>query len=322
MVFTWVAPHRFMALVAVCTFTLTACSPAVYKKPAEDFRNTAISLKQAYFIELELSNKAQIERDDLEDQIVIWNSKFDLPFEEIEKLSKKMADRRKKDLHEELKPLREKAFAAIEGYAGVLVSLASGEQTEAVITEVNGLVQDINGVLETVGKLDALAKQSQSIIGFTGPLQQYVGVLTEVIRLVSDVVRERAIVKTIVKSDEPVIGLLTVLKGEAVTARENTRLQMKNVRQDLSPFLKTDNSNKVFRAEITKRMAEITAFEEQINLKENDISNAFDAVIKAQKALLQKAFLNDQTDWGARIREFRERVKSIRDAMEKIKAEM
>ena len=153
-------------------------------------------------------------------------------------------------------------------------------------------------------------------------MAQYAGVLTEVIRLVSEVVRERAIVTTIVKSDEPVIALLTVLKGEALAARENTRLQMKNVRQALSPFLASERSGKPFQADIARRMAEITAFEENISLQENDIGMAFEALGKAQRTLLQKAVLNDQADWEARIRAFRERVKAIRDAMEKVKADL
>ena len=168
---TSLASRRCMALLVGCTLLLAACSPAVYKKPAEDFRSAAVSLRQAYFIELELSNRARIERGDLEDQMVIWTSKGPLSPEEMAALSTKMAERRQEDIHQTLKPLREKAFAAIEGYAGILVSLAAGEQTEAIVTEVNGLVQDINGALERAGKLGLLAQQSQAIAGFSGPLR-------------------------------------------------------------------------------------------------------------------------------------------------------
>jgi hypothetical protein len=324
MCFTCIIPRSFLAVIVGCIFVLTACTPVVYKKPAEDFRIAAVSLKQSYFIELELSNKARIEREDLEDQIVIWKSKVKIAPSDILRISEKMAERRQKDLHRELKPLREKAFAALEGYSQVLVSLASGEETDAIITEVNGLIKDINRVLETVGKLASLTTQSQSIAGFTGPLAQYVGVLNEVIRLASDMVRERAIIKTIGKANEPLIELLTVLKGEAVTARENTLLQMENVRQSLSIFLNnadSQNNDNVFQAEIAKRVAEITVFEKQIMQDENDIGKAFDAAIKAQKALFQKALLNDQADWEVRIRDFRVKVQATKDALEKIKAD-
>jgi hypothetical protein len=319
---TQVVPHRFLAFFIGCSLILTACSPAVYKKPAEDFRNATASLKQTYFIELELSNKARIEREDLEDQIVIWKSKIKIASSDIQLISKKMAERRENSLHGTLKPLREKAFAVLEGYSQVLVSLSSGEPTEAIITEANGLIQDINGVLETAGKLTSLTTQSQSIARFTGPLAQYVGVLNEVIRMVSDMIRERAITKTIGKANEAVIELLTVLKDEAVLARDNTLLQMKNVRQSLSEYLNTEdsqNSDNVFTADIAKRVAEITAFEKQIMQDENDTGKAFDAAIKAQKALFRKALLDDQADWEARIRDFREKVQATRDAMEKIR---
>ncbi|WP_177421164.1 hypothetical protein [endosymbiont of Lamellibrachia barhami] len=191
---------------------LTACDPSQYQKPAEDFLAATVTLRQVYFLEMDLSNKANIERRDMEDQIAIWGAPPGIDHQSIERVINKMTERRRSDIHEALKPLRKKAFAAIEGYAQTLVNLASGESTEAIVSELNGLVQGIEGVVAKASKISALSDRSAKMAKLAGPLKQYAGILKEVIGLVSDVVREQAIIQTIGRSNKSVTKLLSVLK--------------------------------------------------------------------------------------------------------------
>jgi hypothetical protein len=234
-----------------------------------------------------------------------------------------MTERRQKDIHEDLRPLREEAFSTIEGYAGLLVNLSSNEPTETIVSELNGMVQDIRDVLDQAEKIKAVSKYVKKIDGFTGPLAQYVGALNEIIRLVSDVARYRAIRQTIIRSNDSVLELLSLLKTEAVMANDNARKQINTARMVLNGFLDNPgfgNIHNMHRAAIAKRMAELKAIEDQI--LNDDINDAFVAAISAQGALVKSTLYNDQADWAVQIREFRKRIEDTKAAVEAVTYEM
>lgn len=79
-------PICFTAVLLISVFSLNACNPAMYKRPAQDFQVASATLKDAYFLEWEISNKAQIERGDLDDQIQIWTSPPGVPAAEFERV--------------------------------------------------------------------------------------------------------------------------------------------------------------------------------------------------------------------------------------------
>ena len=300
---------------------LTGCNPGLYKQPAEDFRAASLSLRDIYFIEWDLSNKARIERGDLEDQVVLWNSKIRVKASELDRISSKMANRRKEDIHGDLRPLRDKAFAVLEVYATTLVSLASDAPTDAITSELTELGKDIQAVVENAGKLGKIGEEAAKLKKFTGPLQRYVAVINTVIDIVSSVVRERAIIETIGASNEAVLELLAVLKAEAEAAQRNTVRQLENSRALLDDFTKGpgfENASNELRADVLRRMAELDAL--RILLVEHDIAAAFDAARKAQGALVQKAMLKDPGDWTVRIREFRTQVAATKEAIERTRS--
>lgn len=302
-----------------CMFLFQACNPSIYRRPSEDFLSASVSLRQAYFLEWELSDRARIERGDLEDQIAVWLAPPGIDESYIEPVVMKMAERRREDIHQALMPLREKAFSTLEGYAGVLLSLASDEQTEAIVTELNGMVQDIKGVLETAKQIENISGQVQKVESFTGPLAQYMGVLNEIIRLVSDMVRYQAIRQTIVRSNDSVLEILYLLKTEAVWARDNARTQIKNTREVLERFLEDPRFADVQNAQkaaIALRIAELNVIETQI--LNDDIKTAFDAAVKAQGALVKSTILKDPSDWALHIRAFRKRVEDTKEAIERV----
>lgn len=324
-------PIYSTAVLLVSVLALSSCNPAMYKKPAEDFQVASAALRDAYFLEWDISNQAQIERGDTEDQVQIWALSSDDPNtsladairEELNRMSAQMAKRRQEDIHEQLRPLREQAFNVLDGYASTLVSLSSDEPTERIKTELGGLAADLNSTLDAANKLSLVGDTLNKLQKYTGPLQQYVGVLNEIIGLVSSVMRERAIVETIGKSNESIIDLLGVLKEEATVAEENARRQTASAKEIINEymlhkkFLQASNDTK---ATVLKRKAELEAIELQI--ANQDIASVFDAAVKAQGALMEKAVLKDPGDWTIRIKRFREQVNATKRAIEKIKTEM
>ena len=311
-------------LFAVSLFIFIAgCNPAVYKKPAEDFHAATVCLKQTYFLEWELSNKARIQRGDLEDQIGIWTAPGSVDKSMIQRVADRMKERQQEDIHKNLRPLREEAFAVIEGYAEIIVNLASDEPTEVIVSEINGLTKDIDETLKAASKMKALVEYSDKITNFTGPLQQYANILTEIARLVSSAVRERAIVQTIGKSNDSIIELMSVLKEEAVAAHENAQSQIKGARNELELFLGNPglaNTDNAIKAAVAKRIADLDTLEKQI--EDDEIDSVFDSAIKAQGALVKKALLRDAKDWAEQIRVFKNKVAAAEEAIEKVMSEM
>lgn len=313
----------YAAVLLVSIIALGACNPALYKKPTEDFQAASESLRDVYFLEWELSNRAQIERFDLEDQVMIWTSPAGVSTAELKRVSTKMAERRREDIHEQLRPLREQAFAALDGYASTLVSLSSGEPTERIQSELTGLVGDIGDTLEAAKKLNLADGALSKLQKYTGPLQQYVGVLNEIISLVSDVVREQAIIDTIGKSNESIIELLSILKEEAEAAQDNALRQTKFANESINNFMshaKFQQASNDTKAVILKRRAELEVIEQQI--ASLDIASSFEAAVKAQGALVEKAILKEPGDWTVRIKRFKEQVAATRMKIEKINSEM
>lgn len=314
---------RFIIFTFISVLVLSACNPELYKKPAEDFQAASITLREAYFLEWEISNRARIERGDLDDQIAIWFSPVGISDVEIKKLSAKMAERRQLDVHGELRPLREQAFAALEGYASTLVSLSSGEPTERIQSELNGLVVDINNTLEAANKLSIAGDVLSNLQDYAGPLTQYVGILNEIIGLVSDVVREKAIIESIGKSNESILELLNVLKEEAVAAQKNALKETsaaKNTISKLTSHARFQQASNNTKALILKRTAELEVITQQIT--KLDIASDFESAVKAQGALVEKALLKTPGDWTVKIKQFKDRVTETKMAIEKIKIEM
>lgn len=324
MVSRWTRSRTIQGLCLLgFTVFITGCNPAAYKIPAQNFHAGTVALKEAYFLEWDISHRATIDEGDLEDHISLWGMPDGGDASDVQRVSDEMAARRTTDIHEGLRPLREQAFAALEGYAETLVSLASDEPTEAIVSELNGLVQDINDVLTIVSKTESLKRHADKVEAYVGPLQQYLDVLTEVLRLVSGIIRERAIIQTIGQSNDSVLALLSVLKSEAIMARENTYFQIETAREALDTFLASppgQNVTNATKATIAEKIAGLQALEDRI--RQSRTEEAFDLAVEAQGALIKKAVLKNPTDWAIQIRQFREKVAAIKRTLETIDSEM
>ena len=309
-----------LLLLFVATAITSACNPSAYTRPAQDFLAATDTLEQIYFLEWDISGKATVELGDLEDQFAIWGAPAGVSAEQIERVAARMQQRRSEDIHGELRPLREQAFAALKGYADTLAALSSDAPTGEITGELRGLVDDMSGIVARAGELSA---DISRVRRFTGPLEQYVNILNELITLVSDIMREKAIVATIVKSNRPVNELLGILREEALFAERNADEKLGSSSAMLDRFINSDqfaNASNLDKANIAARRAGLGVLREQMERVE--IEETFTLALEAQGALLNKAVLDDPGEWSRKIAEFRNRVERSRIVIETIRADM
>lgn len=301
---------------------LAGCSPAIYQKPLEDFRAANLSVREAYFLQLDQARDARASHDVLLEETVLWQPDRELAAADLEDIARRVAEIRNEPLlPPDTRNLREAAFRAIDGYAGTLVALASDDDTQGIVTELNALVGDINGVLENARNLGLVSNAASRAKEFAGPLSSIAGALGTIAEIVSGVVRERAIRQTVVSADARVRELLGLLKGEAVWARREAVRQSGLARDRIRGFIERngDALDSATRATVTGRAERIytlaSAMEDQQGLEA-----AFDAAIEAQAALVRKAALKDQEDWILRIQSFRAQVTAAKASLEQVRS--
>ncbi len=212
-----IVPFAFLPLMAVAALFLSGC-PRDYLTPANDLKVATADLQDVYYLELDISNKARIERGDLEDQVNIWSlygDEIDVPF--LLEMSGKMVDRRRKGVNKEIILLRRQAFAAIEGYASILAGLALETPDVRLTAEINTFKATIQNTLSQVDGIPSTSEIHETVKQFSEPLEAFVGDLTSINEIVNKADVEPAIRDTIGTANEAIISLLKVLKQEAVS---------------------------------------------------------------------------------------------------------
>lgn len=311
----------FVTWLLLCFFILLAgCAPIAYKAPAEEFLAGTRSLREIYFAEWDIANKARIQRADLDDEVVIWSAPPAVANSaEIAKLRERMAKRRIEDIHAQLRPLREQAFAVLEGYANTILGLASDEPTASLVNELNGLAGDIQSTVKAAGQLKLAGEAAAKAAAFLGPLQSYVQVLNEIIKGISSVIRENAIRQTIGRSNAPIMELLNVLKAEALLAKARAESELKEARNRADSFAKhpafaTMAPN--VKTELARAGASLDALAQRYAAV--DIEGAFSAALRAQRALVETAVVGNVDDLLERMRTFKAQVEKVRQAVSEL----
>lgn len=300
---------------------LLGCTPAIYQKPLQDFRQANLTVRDAYFLQVDQARKARASHDALLEETVLWQPGRELAAADLEDIARTVAEIRNEPLlPEDTRELREAAFRAIDGYAGTLVALAADDDTQGIVTELNALVGDINGVLDSARNLGLVSDAASRAKEFAGPLSSIAGALGTIAEIVSGVVRERAIRQTIVSADARVRELLSLLKQEAVWARREAVRQSGLARDSIQGFLERngDALDPSTRALVTGRAERIYAFASAME-DQQGLGAVFDAALEAQAALVRKAALRDQDDWIVRIKFFRAQVTAAKASLEQVR---
>lgn len=318
-----IAPFAFFPLIAVAALILSGC-PRDYLIPANDLKVATADLQDVYYLEMDISSKARIERGDLEDQVDIWSlygDEIDVAF--LLEMSGKMADRRRNADDKEIILLRGQAFAAIEGYASILAGLALETPKLRLIAEINafrGTIQDTLSLVDGIPETSEIYNKTRQ---FKEPMEVFVGNLAAIIDIVSKVEFEPAIRETIGIANESIISLLRVLKQEAVLAESNAIDEMQKSEKIVENFItskKFKNASDALQANLMIKIAELEILQEKI--KEQKISEAFDMAMKAQYSLSEAKMIPPTANWSAGIIDFRTKITSLKRSMESINASM
>lgn len=316
------AGRPFVTRLLLCLVLGSAgCTPSAYKAPAEEFLAGTRSLREIYFAEWDIANKARIQRADLDDQVVIWTAPPAVANgTEIARLRERMAKRRTEDVHDQLRPLREQAFAVLEGYGSTILGLASDESTESLVSELNGLAGDVQATVRAAGQLKLAADAAARAASFLGPLQSYVQVVNELVRGISSVLREQAIHETIGRSNRPIVDLLNVLKTEALLAKARAESELKAARHRADSFVRhpafADMAPNV-KTTLARDAAKLDALAARYAAV--DIDGAFTSALQAQQALVEAAVIGNIEDLRRRMQTFQVQVEKVRQTISQIR---
>jgi len=325
--------RRFIFLVIpLLTLFLQGCDPTIYKKPLTDFREANQSMRDAYFLQLNMSDKARVENGLVQEKTSFW-IKANPTLDQIEKYTNKIAKVRKRVTigDEQTIELRKLAFRTLDIYASTLLSLASDDSTDAIVAEINNLIGDASNVVNHAKSLKKIAKLSEEAGKWIGPLSNVVGALTQVAEIVSEYVRNKAIRETIITVDEPVRDLIVLLQSEATQLQNKTIEKYgeseKTLKEKIKAFEASNNKpGATVKVPVSSFQDAAVYLEEIVSMKQeledaDDIGGIFDDALKSQSALMRKAAMPSYEDWVQSIQKFKNHAHEVKMSLEKLNAQ-
>ncbi|PIW44108.1 MAG: hypothetical protein COW18_13965 [Zetaproteobacteria bacterium CG12_big_fil_rev_8_21_14_0_65_54_13] len=324
---------RSFALFAIplLALLLQGCDPTIYKKPLTDFRDANQSMRDAYFLQLAVNDKARVENSLIQAKGSFW-MKANPTLKQIESYSAEVAKARQKKAVEDEQTiaLRHLAFKTIGTYASILLSLASNDSTDAISAEVNGLVGDASKIIEHAKTIQKIHHLSEEAAAWLGPMSNMVTALVQVGEIVSGFVRNRAIRQTIMIADQPIHELIVILRSEAVLARQKAIESYAGSEQELRNKIESFEENNKRKDRLltvpVSSFHEAAACLQQVDVTRQELEEAesigsvFDAALKSQASLVRKAAMPSYEDWVKQIEDFRDRANAVKISLQAISA--
>lgn len=204
---------------------LLSCAPAMYKGPITNFEQSTQSAKEIYFSRLKAGHDSFITRQEAKLKLdILTADQYDFKSEnhllQQERIRGLYGE---KSIPEASLKLRQRAFEVLQYYGKTLQVLADNENTDALKTELVGLTEDLAGLVETAETLASATEAFRflaPVADWAGPIGSAADVLEQIVQIVSDYIREKAIREAILTADPMVQELLGLLQEEAVTATE------------------------------------------------------------------------------------------------------
>ena len=302
---------------------LWACNPRIYRKPLEDFKQANADMREAYFLQLEIAKEAEIEKFVTNKKRVLWGkSSTQLESEYFQRTADEIAKKRTEAIiNEEVLKLRRKAFEVLDSYVGALLALSSDEDTDEIAIEIKGFVSDIEIVVEHANTLKHVSDFAGKVSEWTGPLSIAARAFTEIAKLVSRAVREKAIRDTIVEADSAIRELIRVLRSEAQIAQDEARTKYRSIEASLRKGLRKGVVDAAARRELLEYLAAKSATKKKLD-DADDIARTFDLALEAQVALVKKAAKPEYADWLEHIRAFKTQVSWTKAALQELRREL
>ncbi len=301
---------------------LAACDPGVYKKPVQDFRSANEQLRQAYFLQLEIAREAMLQHFSVQRKRLLWgNPNLKGDPSAAERVADAIAKERERALlNKDLVALRNRAFDTIDAYAGVLLALASDEDTNAIAADLQGLVGDLQQFLNVAKEVQGVSDLATKGAAWIGPLGAAVSAFNEILKLVSAVTRSVAIRDTIVTADPAIQELLSVLGEEAAYARTEAQSKYAAAAQALQKQLKAGVVDDAAAREISDMLGLVAAKARQLEGPDG-LKQAFESAREAQAGLVRRAAKPDYNELLGQVRAFKVQVIAVRQALQALRDE-
>ncbi|KPK54487.1 MAG: hypothetical protein AMS22_05750 [Thiotrichales bacterium SG8_50] len=309
-------------IIVTAGILLAACDPGVYRKPVQDFRSANEELRRAYFLQLEITRDAMLTHFSVQRKRSLWgNPNLKGDPEAAQRVADAIAKERERALlNKDLVALRNRAFDTIDAYAGVLLALASDEDTNAIAADLQGLVGDLQQFLGVAKEVQGVSDLATKGAAWIGPLGAAVSAFNEIVKLVSAVTRSVAIRDTIVTADPAIQELLVVLGEEAAYARTEAKSKYAAAEQALQKQLKAGVVDDAAAREISEVLALVAAKANRLEGADG-LKEVFESARIAQAGLVRRAAKPDYNELLGQVRAFKVQVIAVRQSLEALRDE-
>lgn len=301
-------------VLLLAALLLAACDPSAFTRPLQEFKAANATLREAYFQQLRIARDARQDNFAIRRMATLWVGKGD-PKQVAAAIAQRAST---PELNPESLKLRQAAFDALDGYAGVLLALASGEQTGEIIADVKGLASDFAKIVEAAKTLKGMGGFARDIEPWLGPLAGVADLFGTVFQLVSDAAREKALRESIVAADKPINGLLELLAAEARYANDEARNQYAAAADYIEKELPAASFNdQAARREAAEHLVRVQTRAAKLATGQ-EVSAVFTAAREAQAALVRKSAKPDYDALLNEIRTFKKTVTVLKENLDAI----
>ena len=256
-----------MLPVLAIALAIGACSPTAFQRPLGDFKSGVQASREVYFEQLKAHKKSELKLFTVQRRLArSWRRNAPGMTREIaDEIAKRQAQ---PVINPDSFVIRERAFGIVIFYSDTLLALASNEDTKKLVAEIRGFKDDTLKLVDTAKKLFNAGK---ILANFAGPFGAAVDALEQIVRIVSQALRERAIRQAIVAADPMIQDLFRTLGEEGYLTQVRTQENYERLIALLDRVIAQDNFNDIAAKEAN-----------QVRLQLGDLTEVFR---KARKAV-------------------------------------
>ncbi|MBU0755818.1 MAG: hypothetical protein KJ645_11805 [Planctomycetes bacterium] len=286
----------------------------MFMKPVSDFKSAVEVSRDAYFDHLKAKKKSDIEKYTTQRYLArSWTKKEDgtvmgMDQATADSIAKEIAQ---PVIDQKSFEIRRKAFDIVILYTDVLLALASDEETDALIAEIEGFKNDTEKLIDSIGDLGE----------FLGPFGSAVKALELIVTTISDAAREKAIRKSIINTDHMIQELFMTLGQEATLTQETICENYKTLLERLQGVIDKETfADAAAKDKVFEKYALYKGLVEKMEILEEgaDVGMLFEKAREAHIDLLYQASGVGVEEFGKRIKEFRERAMLIKETLKEI----
>lgn len=297
------------------TLFLSGCGPTKYGSPVKMFNDSMDGSKQIYFNQLMVCHDSYVEFYNMNLELDSLTIVGHIGSDDYEKARANLLEMTKSSNIPEVSfKIRNRAFKIIEYYGRTLSALASDEKTDALQAELAGFSEDTMAfaeTLETVSELSESLEFLESATEWAGYLGDAISVIEELVELVAEYYREKALKEAIIQSHPKIVDLIGILKSEAVTAAQFREKNFHFMSKNCNATLKMNLDEDITKQYLISNICNDIQIAQGMQLSPQEIDNAFTLVINSHAEMEKMAKGSSLDEVEEKIRSFREQLEVI-----------